>query len=124
VARVGITLAAEAGIMNTEKTETDNPKHSNGDPGIASRGLASGAKRVLSGFPSNLDAQIKLRPYATLGIAGAIGMGAGILLGSRILRSALASVASYMAVDLARKYFRQNAAPSHPTGPNRTQDAS
>jgi hypothetical protein len=78
--------------------------------------LASRAKAMMSGFPSNVEAQIKRRPYATLGIVGVIGMGAGILLGSRILRSALASGASYAAVELARAYVRQKAAPAQDSG--------
>jgi hypothetical protein len=111
--------------LNTEKTEVNEPTHANGSPRIASgRMFASRARAMLSGFPSNLDAQIKFRPYATLGIAGVVGMAAGILLGSRILRSALAGAASYAAVELARSYLRQNEAPSRRTVPNSTSEAS
>lgn len=103
-------------IMSTEKTEADKPKHANGSPRTKGLELASRAKAMMSGFPSNLEAQIKLRPYATLSLAGVIGMGAGILLGSRILRSALASGASYAAVELARAYVRQKATPAQDSG--------
>lgn len=71
---------------------------------------ATRAKSLILGFPSNLDARIKQRPYATLGIACAVGMGAGILLGSRILRSVLVSTVSYALVEAGRAYLRQSAA--------------
>jgi hypothetical protein len=76
------------------------------------------------GLPSNLDAQMKRRPYATLGVAGAIGMGMGILLGSRILRSVLVSAVSLAVVELGRAYMRQGGGLVHGSGTARAIDES
>ena len=98
--------------------------HVNGSPGRKEHDFVHRAKAMLSGFPSNLDAQMKRRPYATLGMAGAVGMGMGILLGSRILRSVLASAVSLAVVELGRAYMRQSAAQVHFSGPARAIDES
>jgi hypothetical protein len=105
--------------MNTERTETDpnrNPSeaaatHTNGTPPVASREFGRRAKTMFSEFPSGLDAQMKRSPYATLGVAFAVGMGVGILLGSRILRSVAASAVSYGVMELGRAYLRETASP-------------
>jgi hypothetical protein len=101
--------------MNTERRETHrNPNeptatHANGSPPTASREFGRRAKAMFSDFPSGLDAQMKRSPYAALGIVFAIGMGTGILLGSRILRSVLASAASYGVIEFGRAYLRDTA---------------
>jgi ElaB/YqjD/DUF883 family membrane-anchored ribosome-binding protein len=82
---------------------------SNGSSRIKNRDLVRRAKTIIY-EPSNLDAQLKSSPYATLGIALGIGMGAGILLGSRILGSVVVTAASYATVEIGRKYLRQNVA--------------
>ena len=101
--------------MNTEKTRadphrkpTDPPGHrANGSPHNKSREFARRARAMFSNLPSSFDEQMKHSPYTTLGIALAIGMGTGILLGSRILRSVLAGAASYAVIELGRAYLRQ-----------------
>jgi hypothetical protein len=60
-------------------------------------------------LPSNLDAHIKRTPYASVGAAFAVGMVAGVVLGSRILRSVLVSVASYAVVAIGSTYLQQTA---------------
>jgi hypothetical protein len=103
--------------MNAEKTEADRnhgpndstTTHANGSSPIKSREFARRAKALISKLPSSLDAQMARSPYTTLGIAVAIGVGAGMLLGSRILRSVLASAASYAAIEFARACLRQTA---------------
>jgi hypothetical protein len=118
--------------MDAEKTEgyVNRPPadsaatHGNGSPGTKRNDFTRRAMEVVAGFPSNLDAQIKRKPYATLGIACAIGMGTGILLGSRILRAVLASTVSYALVDLARAYLRQNVPPAYGRDPAGARDAS
>ncbi len=65
------------------------------------------AKGIIGEFPWNLDAQIKRRPYESLGVASAIGLGTGILLGSRILRAVLAGAVSLAFVELSRAYARR-----------------
>jgi hypothetical protein len=110
-------------MMNVidDKVEADMPKHKNESPLVTGgRTLASHVRAVLADFPSNLDNQIKLKPYATLAAVGAIGMGTGILLGSRILRLALASAASYAAVELAHSLLRPSAQVRR-TGPEPVQ---
>jgi hypothetical protein len=111
-------------IMNSEKTEAypnrppnDPAMNGTGSPGSKRNDFARRAKAVISGFPSNLDAQVKLRPYTTLGIACAIGMGTGVLLGSRILRSVLVSAVSYAVVEFGRAYLRNAAAPVYDSRP-------
>jgi ElaB/YqjD/DUF883 family membrane-anchored ribosome-binding protein len=101
--------------MTAAKTQADlhrkpnepTATQANGSAHIKSHEFARRAKAVISELPSSLDAQMKRSPYATFGIALAIGMGTGILLGSRVLRSVLASVASYAAIELGRAYLRQ-----------------
>ena len=106
-------------VMNNERTEADphrNPSeptatHANGSPPIAGREFGRRAKAMFSEFPSGLNAQMKRSPYAALGVAFAVGMGVGILLGSRILRSVIASAASYGVIELGRAYLRETASP-------------
>jgi hypothetical protein len=118
--------------MNAEKTDghvnrqpnDSTAMHENGSPGTKRSDFARRARTLIAGFPSNLDAQITRRPYAALGIGCAVGMAAGILLGSRILRGILASTVSYALVDLGRAYLRQNVSPGYVAGPAAARDAS
>jgi len=104
--------------MNSEKTQADPHRkpadptaaHANGSPHIKGREFARRAKAMFSNLPSSLDEQMKHSPYTTFGIAVAIGMGAGILLGSRILRSVLAGAVSYAVIELGRAYLGQTVA--------------
>jgi hypothetical protein len=118
------SVLRRVGIMSAEKTPdryvTPQPidptaMHGNGSPGAKRNAFARCAKAMVSGLSSNLEAQIQRRPYATIGIACAIGLGTGVLLGSRILRSVLASAVSYAVVELGRAYLRQGAAPAWAT---------
>jgi len=72
---------------------------------MGSRAFGRRAKAMFSEFPSGLDAQMKRTPYAAVGVAFAIGM----LLGSRILRSVLASAVSYGVIEVGRAYVRKTA---------------
>ncbi len=56
---------------------------------------------------SNVGDKIKHQPYAALGIAAAAGVGVGIVLGSRILRTALTSALSYGIVEFARSLLEE-----------------
>ena len=49
---------------------------------------------------------MKTRPYTTTVVAAVAGVGFGALLGSRILRTILASTVSYAVVEVARVYLR------------------
>jgi hypothetical protein len=74
------------------------------------------AKVFVAGFPASVDSLIRRRPYASVGVACAIGVGAGVLLSHRILRAVLASTVGYAVVEFGRAYLRQNAAAAHDTG--------
>jgi hypothetical protein len=109
--------------MSTERNET-NPNrnqnepsaaYANGTPPIAGSNFRRRAKAIFSEFPSDLDAQMKRSPYVALGIAFAIGAGAGVVLGNRILRSVLASAASYGIIELGRQYLRKAASAHSPS---------
>ncbi len=65
------------------------------------------AKDGLYGFPSNLGEQMKRNPYKTLALGVAVGLGLGVVLGSRLLRAVLASTVSYAVVEVARSYLRE-----------------
>jgi len=79
--------------------------------GARTRGevLARRVKSFASAFPGNLEAQLRANPYRALGIACAVGVGAGIVLGSRVLRGAFSSAASLVIVELGRRYLLQDA---------------
>ena len=102
-------------VMNDDNSQNeahgDSPKttgtKSNGSPPGGNGEFARRARAVFSDFPSDLDAQIRRNPYVVLGIAFGIGMGAGVILGSRILRSVLTSAASYAAIEIGRSLLRE-----------------
>jgi hypothetical protein len=110
--------------MNTENGETHPSKGANGSQHVMGLEYVLRAKAMVVGFPANFEAQIRRKPYATVGIACAIGIGTGILLGSRILRSALASAASYAVVELARSYLRPDRGSTDATDPSALTDTA
>jgi hypothetical protein len=89
--------------MNTK--ETTSRAHANGATRIHWNEIARRVKSGISELPSNLEGHMKSDPYAALGIAAALGLGVGVILGSRILRAALTSAATYAVVDLVRTYI-------------------
>ena len=48
---------------------------------------------------------MKQHPYRAIGLALAVGVGAGIVLGNRILRAAVASAVSAAIIELGREYL-------------------
>jgi hypothetical protein len=97
--------------MNGIETETHRkpvePAHSANESGCAKpQDFARRTMVTISKLPSSLDAQLRSRPYQAFGIALAIGAGSGILLRSRILRTVIASAASYAIIELGRAYLR------------------
>jgi hypothetical protein len=90
---------------------------SNGNARISGRDFARRAKAAIAQLPMNLNEHVKRNPYATLGVAVALGAGAGLLLGHRILRTVLTSVASYAAIEIGRElgraYLRARSSPAN-----------
>jgi hypothetical protein len=65
------------------------------------------AHRVTAGataFASQLDDRVKHNPYSALGLACAVGVGAGIVLSSRLLRGVLTAAATAAAVEMTRSF--------------------
>lgn len=87
--------------MNTKETAVH--AHANGAR-IHWNEIARRVKHGVSELPANLGDRMKHDPYSALGIAAAAGIGVGIVLGSRILRTALTSALTYAVVELARTY--------------------
>jgi hypothetical protein len=81
--------------------------HAKGVSRIPWSELTHRAQAGLSGFPSNLADQMRKYPYVALGVAVVAGVGVGVVLSSRILRTVIASAASYAAVEVARAYLRE-----------------
>jgi hypothetical protein len=59
----------------------------------------------LSRLPLAWEEQLKANPYRALGVACLIGVGAGIVFGSKILRTALATAL----VEIGRSYVVETA---------------
>jgi broad specificity phosphatase PhoE len=102
--------------MNTEHHEADsnhNPNDStagrtNGSDGSRWNDLVRRARAAATDLPSQVDEQIKRKPYMALGIACVIGAGVGIALSSRILRAILTATATAAALELTRALIREN----------------
>jgi len=69
------------------------------------------ATSTIIACPSTIDAFIKQHPYKSLGIACILGagLGAGALLGSRILRATVIATASVLTMELMRTYLGRDA---------------
>jgi hypothetical protein len=93
------------GGMNTNEATAHG--RTRGSARIQWTEIARRAKHGISDFQSSLADRMKRDPYATVGIAAAAGIGLGIVLGSRILRTAVASAVSYGIVELARSLVEE-----------------
>jgi hypothetical protein len=93
-----------------EKGHTDTPTNgsSHAPPDGRSKGgeFARRATAFLSELPMNAQQQMRRSPAQALALAGALGLAAGVLLSSRIMRAALASAVSVVLVEVARSYVR------------------
>jgi ElaB/YqjD/DUF883 family membrane-anchored ribosome-binding protein len=106
--------------MSNENTGADakgkkgesSARHANGGHRTEWNEVARRATEMIRGFPASLDEHLKRNPYATLGIACAIGVGVGVLIGTRVLRTVVASAVSLAAVELGRAWVRQVMAPA------------
>jgi hypothetical protein len=98
--------------MNTRPHESGTNHNPNEDTAASPNGgdASAGtdfAHRVTAGataFVSQLDDRMKRNPYSALGLACAVGIGAGILLSSRLLRGVLTAAATAAAVEMARSF--------------------
>jgi len=99
----------------TERHETPKGGHATEPKNTQAKGtswipwseLARRAQDGISGFPSNLTDQVKKYPYTTIGVAVVAGIGVGMVLGSRILRTVLVSAVSYAVANVASAYLRE-----------------
>lgn len=73
-------------------------------------GLFSRAKDLAVSFPVKLRTNIQERPIATLGAFTAVGVGVGVVFGSRLLRSVLFTALGQTAIELGREYIRKQSA--------------
>lgn len=112
---------APRGRMNSDRqtTEKQNRTTKNGNGGSSqasgkgtstaltrAEDLAVQAKDYLAELPKTFKEEIQSRPYRTLGIAAAVGLGAGVILNSRLLRAVVASAASVAIAEVGRGYLR------------------
>jgi len=69
------------------------------------------ALNTIAAAPATIDALVKEHPYKSIGIACVVGagLGAGAFMGSRVLRAMAIAAASFVALELARTYFRWDA---------------
>ncbi len=65
------------------------------------------AKDLVARMPEGVDGSMKKNPYTSVAVAAAVGLGVGILLGSRVLRAVVASTVSYAVVEAARAFLRE-----------------
>ena len=84
------------------KTKDATHTRANGADRIQWTELARRVKHGVSELQSNFGERMKHDPYTTVGIAAIAGIGVGIILGSRILRTAVTSAVSYGIVEFAR----------------------
>ena len=80
---------------------------SNGAVHPKGKELARRAMAMLSALPSEVDAQVKSRPYAAIGAAFAIGIGTGVFFSSRLVRAAVVAVAASAAAAAGSVLTRQ-----------------
>jgi hypothetical protein len=85
--------------MNTKEATQTRAK---GAERIQWTELARRVKHGIAELQANLGDSMKHDPYKTAGIAVLAGVGIGIVLGSRILRTAVTSAVSYGIVEFAR----------------------
>ena len=105
--------------MNTDYAHVDASSTFNTQEGAASdarvnpkrMGWVQQAVSTIAAAPATVDGLIKAHPYKSVGIACVVGAGLGAcaFMGSRVLRAMAIAAASFVAVELARTYFRWDA---------------
>jgi hypothetical protein len=91
--------------MNTN--EATAPARARGRARIQWTAIARRAKHGITELQSNFEDRMKTDPYATVGVAAVAGIGVGVVLGSRILRAAVASAVSYGIVEFVRSLVEE-----------------
>jgi len=69
--------------------------------------IAQRARAFVSALPGNAKEQLETHPYRALGIAFAVGVGAGAVLGSRILRASISSAIAVALIEVGRTCLLQ-----------------
>jgi hypothetical protein len=101
--------------MNAERSEVDTSqkpngpasRHANNGDGTKPDDFVHRARAAADGLAGRFDEWIKRNPYATIGVACAIGAGVGVVLSSRILRAAFTASATAAAIELTRAFIRR-----------------
>jgi hypothetical protein len=78
-----------------------------GSNGARRKEFARRAMAAASGLRSQVDEGILQNPYTTVGIACVVGMGVGVVLSSRILRTVLTAALAAAAVEFTRGFVRE-----------------
>jgi hypothetical protein len=74
------------------------------------RDRATGIATTITGLSKKLDGRIRRDPYSALAVACAVGLGAGTVLSSRIVRAIVVSAATHAIVEIGRAYLKVPAA--------------
>ncbi len=99
---------AEHGHVDSKQESNDSASGGTaGDTGARRKEFARRAMAAAVGLPSQVRERIRHNPYGTIGAAGAVGLGVGVVLSSRILRAALTTALIAAAVELARGIVRE-----------------
>ena len=103
-----------ANYAHIDASSTFNTQEgSESDAKVAAKkmGWLQQAVSTIAAAPATIDGLIKEHPYKSLGIACVVGagLGAGAFMGSRVLRAMAIAAASFVALELARTYFRWDA---------------
>ncbi|MDP9150216.1 MAG: hypothetical protein M3O36_09790 [Myxococcota bacterium] len=99
-----MTKPLETGANDGSPAAHSNAARPKGPSHIGWGGMRRRAKNLVGQLP---DIGRKQSFYAGIGVSAAVGLGVGILLGSRILRAVLASTVSYAVVEVSRTLVRE-----------------
>ncbi len=69
-------------------------------------------------IPELIDEQLKENPYRLLGIVGAVGVGVGMLIGSKVMRALVVSVGGYALTEGLRGYVAEQIQAKQIGGPS------
>jgi len=99
--------------MNTNST-LRSKKQARGEAGAEPSQVSENAERISAAarklveqarrLPELLQSELRENPGRALGLVGGIGFGAGVLVGSKLVRTILVTVGGYAVTELLRTY--------------------